>query len=137
MKYLIDTHTLLWAITDEVQLPKKVFDILSRPDENKILVSTVSFWEIAIKTSIGKMTLENFDMNKLIEYCESLGFSIISLEPADSLFYAKIPIKPNHKDPFDRMLIATAINNGFTLISKDDNMPLYISDGLSFLWGNK
>ena len=134
MKYLIDTHTLLWAITDAEQLPQNIFDILSKPDENEVFVSAVSFWEIAIKTSIGKLTLDNFDMYKLIEYCEGLGFSIISLEPEDSLFYAKIPIKPNHKDPFDRMLIATAINNGFTLISKDENIPLYTVDGLSFLW---
>ena len=134
MKYLIDTHTLLWAITDETQLTQKVFDILSKPEDNEILVSTVSFWEIAIKTSIGKLTLDNFDMNKLIDYCEGLGFSIITLKPDDSLYYAKIPIKTNHKDPFDRMLIATAINNGFTLISKDENMPLYISDGLTFMW---
>ena len=134
MKYLIDTHTLLWAITDEAQLPQNIFDILSKPDENDIFVSTVSFWEIAIKTSIGKLTLDNFDMSKLIEYCEGLGFAIIALEPEDSLFYAKIPIKPSHKDPFDRMLITTAINNGFTLISKDENIPLYTADGLSFLW---
>ena len=134
MKYLIDTHTLLWAITDESQLTQKVFDILSKPDENEIYVSTVSFWEIAIKTSIGKLTLDNFDMQKLLEYCGGLGFSVIPLEPKDSLFYSKIPLKENHKDPFDRMLIATAINNGFTLISKDENMPLYTSDGLSFIW---
>lgn len=134
MKYLIDTHTLLWAITDAEQLPENVFDILSKPDENEILVSTVSFWEIAIKTSIGKLTLDNFDIYKLIEYCDSLGFSILTLEPEDSLFYAKIPVNPSHKDPFDRMLIATAINNSFTLISKDENIPLYASDGLLFLW---
>lgn len=48
MKYLIDTHTLLWAITDADVLPKSVTNLLSAPDENEILVSTVSFWEIAI-----------------------------------------------------------------------------------------
>lgn len=134
MKYLIDTHTLLWSITDAEELSKSVMQLLSAPDKNEILVSTVSFWEIAIKTSIGKLRLENFDMFKLQEYCEGLGFSIITLEPQDALYYAKIPIREKHKDPFDRMLIATAINNSYTLISKDHNMPQYHEDGLSVFW---
>jgi len=134
MKYLIDTHTLLWAITDETELPKSVRELLSAPDENEILVSTVTFWEIAIKTSIGKLQLENFDMFRLQEYCEGLGFSIIKLDAADALFYAKIPLREKHKDPFDRMLVATAINNEYTLVSKDHNMPQYHEDGLSVFW---
>ena len=134
MKYLIDTHTLLWAITNEEELSKSIRELLSAPDENEILVSTVSFWEIAIKTNIGKLHLENFDMFRLQEYCEGLGFSIIKLEPQDALNYAKLPLREKHKDPFDRMLITTAINNGYTLISKDHNMPQYRVDGLSVFW---
>ncbi len=134
MKYLVDTHTLLWAITDAEVLPKSVAELLSASDKNEILVSTVSFWEIAIKTSIGKLQLENFDIFKLPEYCDALGFSIIKLNSQDALYYVKIAVRENHKDPFDRMLIATAIKNGYTLISKDHKIPQYQKDGLSVFW---
>ena len=134
MKYLIDTHTLLWAITDAEQLPQSVRAVLSSTEENEIFVSTVSFWEIAIKTSIGKLKLENFDISHLQEYCEGLGFSILRLDAADALYYAKIPVRENHKDPFDRMLIAVAINNGYTLVSKDHKIPQYQINGLSVFW---
>lgn len=134
MKYLIDTHTLLWAITDADALPKSVTNLLSAPDENEILVSTVSFWEIAIKTSIGKLHLENFDMFRLQEYCEGLGFSVITLGAQDALFYARLPLREKHKDPFDRMLVATAINNSYILVSKDHNIPQYQENGLSVFW---
>lgn len=134
MKYLIDTHTLLWAIMDDKELSKSVAELLSAPDTNEILVSTVSFWEIAIKTSIGKLHMENFNMFRLQEYCDGLGFSIVKLNPQDALYYAKIPVRGKHKDPFDRMLIATAINNGYTLVSKDHKIPQYQEDGLFVFW---
>ena len=115
-------------------MSKPVRELLSAPDKNEILVSTVSFWEVAIKTSIDKLKLDNFDMFCLQEYCEGHGFSIIKLDAQDALYYARIPLREKHKDPFDRMLIATAINNGYTLISKDHNMPQYHVDGLTVLW---
>ena len=134
MKYLIDTHTLLWAITDDDALPPSVKKLLSHPEDNEILVSTVSFWEIAIKTAIGKLKIDSFDMFLLEEYCTGLGFSILPLNAQDALYYAKIPLREKHKDPFDRMLVATAINNGYTFISRDHNMPQYSVNGLSVLW---
>ena len=134
MKYLIDTHTLLWAITDESALSRRVQELLSSPDENEILTSTVSFWEIAIKASIGKLELEGFDIFKLPEYCSGLGFSVIELAAKDALYYAKLPLREKHKDPFDRLLIATAIQNGYTFISKDHKMPQYQINGLSVVW---
>lgn len=134
MTYLIDTHTLLWAITDESALSDRAREILSAPEQNEILVSTVSFWEIAIKTSIGKLDIEGFDLFKLPEYCSALGFTVIPLGVTDSLHYARLPLRTKHKDPFDRMLIATAAKNSYTLISRDHNMPQYHVDGLSVLW---
>ena len=76
----------------------------------------------------------NFDISHLQEYCEGLGFSILRLDAADALYYAKIPVRENHKDPFDRMLIAVAINNGYTLVSKDHKIPQYQINGLSVFW---
>ena len=134
MKYLVDTHTLLWSIVDKGQLSSKVIKILSSPEDNSILVSSVSFWEIAIKSSIGKLFLEHFDLFKLQEYCANLGFTIVNLAPQDALSYAKLPIVPNHKDPFDRILIATAMNNNYTLISKDQKISQYRQNGLKLLW---
>ena len=59
MTYLLDTHYLLWAIADTNKLSKRANDIITDPD-NRILVSVVSFWEVALKTGVGKLDIAGF-----------------------------------------------------------------------------
>ena len=66
--------------------------------------------------------------------CKKIGFELIPLEPIEALGCIKLPLKENHKDPFDRMLIYQCIRNGYTLVSKDDKMELYKEDGLELVW---
>ena len=61
MKYLLDTHTFIWSIMDSSKLSEKVRTIIENPN-NEIFVSGITFWEIAIKTQIGKMKFENFNI---------------------------------------------------------------------------
>ena len=83
LKLLLDTHTLLWAIGKTDELPKKV--ILEIKNANNIvLVSAVSLWEIALKYSIGKLVVD-FNIQKIPEYCEKMGFKLIPLNPEESL----------------------------------------------------
>ena len=128
MTYLLDTHYILWSVSDTAKLTKKVKDILTNPD-NKILVSTVSFWEISLKHSIGKLKLLGGFPEDMPHSCLQMGFNIEPLSAVDSSTYHKLKAT-YHKDPFDRMLIWQAISNGYTLVSVDINAKKYISEGL-------
>jgi len=110
MRYLLDTHTLIWA------------------------VQATSFWEIALKTSINKFSFDNLDINEFPELSRKMGFKIIELGEQASITFHNLPKKENHKDPFDRMLIWQAIVNNFVLISKDNLMKQYKENGLDLVW---
>jgi len=132
-KYLLDTHTLIWAIVDKSKLSNLVLKILQDNDSN-LFVSAVSFWEIAIKHGKGKMDLENFQIQNIPDYCRRLAIEQIPLMPEDTLNYSALPFYENHKDPFDKMLICQCICGNFTLISKDDKMKYYQGVGLECIW---
>ena len=103
-------------------------------ENNDLLVSAVSFWEIAIKTGKGKLDLRNFDIQAIPDYCNKLKIKQIPLMPDEAINYFKLPNYEEHKDPFDRMLIYQSIKNGYTFISRDDKMEIYRKDGLDYVW---
>ncbi|MCL1836573.1 MAG: type II toxin-antitoxin system VapC family toxin [Treponema sp.] len=132
LKLLLDTHTLLWTIGKTGELSKTVAREIKNPN-NEILVSAVSLWEIALKSSIGKLILD-FDITDIPKYCSSMGFALIPLEPIDALNSIQLPRKNNHKDPFDRMLIYQCIKNNYILASRDATIRIYKKDGLKLIW---
>jgi len=132
LKLLLDTHTLLWAIGKTNELSKTVIQAIKNPN-NLILASAVSLCEIALKYSLGKLTVD-FDIEKIPEYCKKMDFDLIPLEPIDALSALRLPFKNNHKDPFDRMLIYQCIKNKYTLVSRDTRNKLYKDDGLMYIW---
>jgi PIN domain nuclease of toxin-antitoxin system len=131
MTYLLDTHYLLWCIADSKKLSKRVSDTISDP-ENRIIVSTISFWEISLKASIGKLDIPGIPLEKLPSLCANIGFEIECLSAIDSSTYHQLAYH-FHKDPFDRMLIWQAIKNDFTLVSDDSNVGNYTVAGLKIL----
>lgn len=131
MTYLLDTHYMLWTITDTRKLSKKAKDIITHP-ENRIIISTISFWEVSLKASIGKLEIEGFTPEELPDACTQMGFDIAALGASESSSYHKLRAT-FHKDPFDRMLIWMAICNDYTLISADNQMQKYTSEGLRIL----
>lgn len=133
MRYLVDTHVLLWAIMESYKLPKKILEILE-DETNSIFVSPISYWEIAIKHQNKKLNLGKLNILHIPHITEQLDFSILNPEPYDFLSIAQIPQKENHHDPFDRMLIQQAIRNDLILISKDEKFPQYEENGLQLLW---
>lgn len=133
MKLLLDTHTLLWSIGDSSELSDIATDTISNL-ENQVFVSAVSLWEISLKYSIGKLHITNFDIVKIPYYCKEMGFTLVPLSPQDALDYISLPIKDNHRDPLDRMLIFQCIKNKFIFISKDTHLSKYKSSGLKYLW---
>ncbi|MBP5568541.1 MAG: type II toxin-antitoxin system VapC family toxin [Treponema sp.] len=133
MKYLLDTHVLLWAIMDSEKIPKKTLHLLE-DSENCIFVSPISFWEIAIKHQLKKLNLRALNILHIPHITEQLDFTILNPEPYDYISISQIPQKENHHDPFDRMLIQQAIRNNLMLISKDEKFKQYEENGLQLLW---
>ena len=128
MKYLLDTHYLLWSVMDSKRISKKLKNILTDPG-NDIMVSAVSFWEISLKASLGKLELQNIKVEELPVICETMGFIIVPLHAGVCSSYSRLKAT-YHKDPFDRMLIRIAIANDYTLITVDENVMKYKSEGL-------
>jgi PIN domain nuclease of toxin-antitoxin system len=133
MKYLLDTHTFIWSIMDSSKLSEKVRTIIENPN-NEIFVSGITFWEIAIKTQIGKMKFENFNILHLPNIATQYGFSIFTPSAYDYVTYNELPLVESHKDPFDRMLIHSALKNNLILLSKDESFANYEEFGLQLLW---
>jgi PIN domain nuclease of toxin-antitoxin system len=132
MSYLVDTHTLVWAVCSPGKLSSEIRLLLKDPDEN-IVVSSVSFWEISLKYSLGKLYLEGLSPEDFVEAATETGFQIIELDAFTSTTYHQLKAT-HHHDPFDRMLIWQSIRQGYTLISKDETVHLYQSEGLKVIW---
>ncbi len=133
MKYLLDTHTLIWSILDIEKLSPEVRNIIENP-KNEIFVSGISFWEIAIKAQLGKFNFGGINIILIPNIAKDYGFNIISPDSYDFITYGELPQVEDHKDPFDRMLIHTAIRNDLIIISKDQWFKKYKEFGLLQLW---
>lgn len=133
MKYLLDTHTFIWSVMDSKKLSENAKNIIE-DSENEIFVSGISFWELAIKTQLGKMKFENFNILHLPNIATQYGFSVFTPTAYDYVTFSELPVVENHKDPFDRMLIHTALRNNLILLSKDSCFDKYIDFGLQLLW---
>ena len=132
MNLLLDTHTLLWALFTPELLSSKARDALESP-ENDILASSISLWEISLKFSLGKLTLASITPTELPDVIEQTGFKLIEPTVEEYAGFYQLP-RTSHKDPFDRMLIWQAIQNNFTLITKDGQLDDYTTIGLKTLW---
>lgn len=133
MKYLLDTHTLIWSILDNEKLSPEVRNIIENP-KNEIFVSGISFWEIAIKAQLGKFIFGGINIILIPNIAKDYGFNIISPDSYDFITYGELPQVEGHKDPFDRMLIHTAIRNDLIIISKDQWFKKYKEFGLLQIW---
>ena len=134
MTYLLDTHTFIWTILDTSKIPEKLLEIIEDP-KNEIYVSSLSFWEIAIKTRLGKMDFRYIDIRHLPNIANQYNFSILEATPYDMVCENELAYFKEHRDPFDRMLINLAIRHNLILISKDRLFKLYVPSGLQLLWG--
>jgi PIN domain nuclease of toxin-antitoxin system len=123
MKYLIDTHVLIWwMINDMSQINTKTQTIISNL-ENQIFVSTASLWEIAIKESIGKL---NLNLKSTINMSiHKAGFDLLNIKPKHIELLPTI--KKHHRDPFDHMLICQTKSENICLISNDKIFKKYLN----------
>lgn len=131
MKYLLDTHILIWAILSPDKLSKKVQDVLMNP-EHAILISSVSLWEISLKYASGKLQLKNILPEEFIKNLKNTGFTCIELSAENATTFYLLS-GDHHKDPFDRMLIWQALQNNYLFISDDKEVKKYIAEGLKVI----
>lgn len=121
MDLLLDTHVVIWYFQDDEKLLPNVSELLEDAD-NRLRLSIVSLWEIAIKLNIGKLdlTISLFDFQMLLE-----RFSIATLPISfgDIEEYSRLAL--HHRDPFDRMLVAQAMTNSLTIVSADPAFDAY------------
>ena len=116
-RILLDTHLLLWAVSEPRKLPKEARRLI---DEAEVFVSAASIWEVGIKAALGKLAA---DPSELLAEVEPAGFHLL---PVGGDHAAAVSLLPAlHKDPFDRMLIAQAKTEPLLLLTNDAALPAY------------
>ncbi|TVQ26461.1 MAG: type II toxin-antitoxin system VapC family toxin [Spirochaetaceae bacterium] len=118
MTFLLDTSILLWALAE----PDRLDDArrqLVEDRSNTVYVSSVNAAEIAIKVSIGKLTLDG----ELLSLADEAGFDWIDFTPGEAMLLRSLPF--HHRDPFDRMLVCQSLFRGIPLMTDDTNIAPY------------
>ncbi|MDQ6958873.1 MAG: type II toxin-antitoxin system VapC family toxin [Mariprofundaceae bacterium] len=128
MRLLLDTHTFIWAATLDERLSSKAKTLLLDSD-NELLLSTASIWEMAIKTSLGKLILKQPIEQTINEQIQINGLQILNIESAHALAMASLPW--HHRDPFDRLLICQGKLENLIILGRDSVMDAY---GVDRVW---
>jgi PIN domain nuclease of toxin-antitoxin system len=115
---LLDTHIFLWVVADDRRLTAQARQLIL--GARQVCVSTVSIWEIAIKTRLGKIRVDPVDADREIRIC---GFRELNLNNRHAIQAASLPL--HHRDPFDRLLIAQAMTEPLHLLTADARLAAY------------
>ena len=124
--YLLDTHTLLWYLNNSNQLSNMARNTIN--NEDNIFVSIISFWEIALKKYLGKLSF-SCSITEIEELCLKKNIKILSIKSSHLDELANLPTI--HNDPFDRLIIAQTKIENLILITKDKIIPKY---GIRIIW---
>lgn len=128
VRYLLDTHTLLWFIAEDKELSDRARRLIL-DSSNEILLSIASLWEIAVKVNIGKLALDK-PFNQLFpDELDSHGIDMLDITIAHFMQVTTLPL--HHRDPFDRLIIAQALVEGLPIIGVDSAFDAY---GISREW---
>lgn len=131
MRYIIDTHILLWLLFEPEKLSKKILEILENP-QNDVAVTSISFFEISIKYNLGKLNLYGTLPEELPGAAREMGLKIEQIDVKTMASFYKLP-KYTHKDPFDRIVIWHCISTNAVLVSYDGKFGEYEKEGLRVL----
>jgi len=130
VRLLLDTHSMYWYIEDEPQLSGRARTLI-QDASNEILVSPASYWEIAIKISIGKWRL-NRPYEEFIDIgLNQYGFQVLPILPTHTARLIGLPFPQGHRDPFDRLLVAQVLVEQIPIVSADSPLDAY---GVTRLW---
>lgn len=120
MRILLDTHIFIWAVIDDPRLTPEARALIEGADE--VNVSAASIWEIAIKSRTGKI---DADIEKMAQAIEDSGFNALPVSIAHAVQVAKLPLPNDHKDPFDRLLVAQSMTEPLVLLTADAKVLAY------------
>lgn len=121
MSVLLDTHLAFWWQTGHPNLSseaRKLVDASNGP----VLISRVSLWELTIKAGLGKLRI---DLPIFVEQVERMGFTWLPIDNSHILQVAQLPIFADHKDPFDRLLVAQSLSEPLILLTADTKLARY------------
>ena len=121
-RLLLDTHAFLWWLEGSSRLAAGARSSIADP-HNEIVVSAASIWEIAIKLSIGKLTMRDEDARRLPEVIAECGFAELSISAAHAADVRALPM--HHSDPFDRILVAQALAEELRIVTADPAIAAY------------
>jgi PIN domain nuclease of toxin-antitoxin system len=128
MRVLVDTHVFLWWVEGDRALPAKVRATLAS-QENECLISVVSAWELAIKASLGKLKLTLPVERYVVEHIAANGFRMLDIRMAH---VGRVEtLDSHHGDPFDRLLIAQALEEEIPIVTAD---PVFRRYGVKRIW---
>ncbi len=129
MKVLLDTHTLIWAVSNKIDLLSSNATAIILDQSNVILVSAASVWEIATKVRIGKFPgAEKLERN-FFEVMDNAGYTFLSIDAACALRAGRFT--SDHRDPFDRMIAAQALAEDIPILSIDKKLDTF---GIRRIW---
>ena len=128
MRLLLDTHALLWWHEAAPDLSRAAFDALNDP-ANTVYFSVVNIWEAQIKQSLGKLTISDPLPDLVNQQHRINGFGLLAVHVEH--IYRLDGLASHHKDPFDRLLIAQALHEGLTLVTRDKDIAKY---SIPLLW---
>ena len=126
MKFLLDTHIVLWLAENSPKLSDEAKSIILN-ESNEKYVSIASCWEVSIKLSLGKLELSG-GTSEFFRIIRENGFGLLQVVEEYLVILEALPF--HHRDPFDRMLAATAITDGLTLLTDDSQLQAYAGEGL-------
>ncbi len=118
MNLLLDTHVLLWALSNHPRLSQRAREVI-QDGHNLVFVSAATAWEIAIKKALGKLQAPD----NYLEALERYRFTGLDITSEHALAVEHLP--PHHSDPFDRLLIAQAMLEGLTIVTHDERISAY------------
>jgi PIN domain nuclease of toxin-antitoxin system len=130
VKYLLDTHILLWSFFEAKRLSENVKTILL-DEENDIYYSPINLWEISIKYSLNKLDLKGLTPEEFYEELDNSYYLCKNIDNNDIVSNYHLPFL--HKDPFDRFLIWEALQNDFIFITVDGSIEEYKKLGLKIV----
>lgn len=128
MRLLLDTHTLIWWLTENPSLPASARRLIAHKN-NTALVSAASAWEIATKVRLGRLAVAADLASDFVDYLAQERFESLAISVAHGIRAGSLP--GPHKDPFDRMLVAQAQLEGLAIVSNDALLDGY---GVRRIW---
>jgi PIN domain nuclease of toxin-antitoxin system len=128
LRVLLDTHTLLWATLSPSSLSRKASTIIA-DEQNVILVSAASAWEIATKVRLGKLPGAERLEREFLEVMDRAGYTLLAIDAESALRAGRLVAE--HRDPFDRMIAAQALASDLLILSTDAQLDTF---GVRRIW---